>query len=266
VRAIIGRGLDTPQAEGTRGDTKRGPAIIQATGLLSAGIGPVSFELHSGEVLGVYGLTGSGRTELLETLFGARKVFGGRIELKGRQVDFQKPSQAVAHGVVLVPSDRLRKSIWATLGALDNTLMPRLDSIDPSGIRNRAEENKRFLDVATRLELQPLDPQLEARRFSGGNQQKLVIGRWLQKNDNAQLLLLDEPTQGVDVGARTDLYSALRAFASDNDRAVIVTSSEPSELIVLADRVIVLANGRIACTFAGSEMTELNLLSAAQHH
>ena len=88
----------------------------------------------------------------------------------------------------------------------------------------------------------------------------------MQKNDNAQLLLLDEPTQGVDIGARSDLYFALRTFADNKDKAVVLTSSEPSELIMLADRVIVLANGRIAGTFAGSEMTELNLLSAAQHH
>src|SRR5262249_53663651 len=125
VGAIVGRGIEATEVRPTSKELAHKPQLLRAVGLLSSGIGPVSFELSGGEVLGVYGLTGSGRTELLETVFGARKVFGGLIELDGRQVSLQNPAQAVARGIALVPSDRLRKSIWGTLAALDNTLMPR---------------------------------------------------------------------------------------------------------------------------------------------
>jgi ribose transport system ATP-binding protein len=263
IRAIVGRSTKLSGEKSTRVRPSSETPICKATNLLSPGIGPINLEVRSGEILGIYGLTGSGRTELLETLFGARRIFGGVVEIKGRELDTQHPATAVTHGVALVPSDRLRKSIWGTLPALDNLLMPRFNRIGRWGVRRQPKEQQRFHDVAGRLHLQPLLADQEAQRFSGGNQQKLVIGRWMQNGDDVRLLMLDEPTQGVDVGARTDLYAALRNFAAFGHRAVIVTSSEPPELAQLADRVIVLSNGRAVGTFSGAEITELNLLRAA---
>jgi ribose transport system ATP-binding protein len=265
VQAIIGRDTETAGAKPSRVVAEGAPLLCRGVDLLSPGIGPINFEVRSGEILGVYGLTGSGRTELLETCFGARRIFGGYIEMDGNRLDLEDPAGAVAHGIALVPSDRLRKSLWGTLTAQDNILMPTISHIGRWGFRRSAREQERFVDVAKRLDLQPPRADQEAQRFSGGNQQKLVIGRWMQKGDHTRLLMLDEPTQGVDVGARKDLYDALRSFAASKDRAVIVTSSEPTELAQLAHKVIVLSSGRAVGTFAGSDITELNLLKAVQH-
>src|SRR5262249_1019382 len=120
-----------------------------------------------------------------------------------------------------------------------------------------------FGQVASLVDLQPRRPDLHAARFSGGNQQKLVLGRWMQKSQPCSVLLLDEPTQGVDVGARRDLYVALRRFRDAPDRAIILTSSEPDELIQVADRVVVLSCGRIAGIATGSDINEKNLLHLA---
>ena len=130
------------------------------------------------------------------------------------------------------------------------------------GIRNHRAEALTFAQAAGRLDLQPMRSDLEARRFSGGNQQKLVIARWLNETQNCQMLMLDEPTQGVDVGARRDIYAALRATAAAG-RSVLVTSSEPEELVQIAHRVIVLSGGRIAATLSAAEIEESRLLSLA---
>ncbi len=265
VTAIVGRSLEAlPAVGGKHGKNSAKPSVFQAHNLLSPGIGPIEIEVGNGEILGVYGLTGSGRTELLETIFGSQRLYSGDMVLNSKRVTASNPAQAVAQGIALVPSDRRRKSILASMSASDNTLLPRFSMISDLGIRRKAIEAQRFEDVAERLDLQPPRAEQQAQRFSGGNQQKLVIGRWMQKGDNAKLLLMDEPTQGVDVGARKDLYNALQDFVSSGDRAAIVTSSEPSELMRLADRVIVLCGGLISAELKGAAITETTLLKAAQ--
>jgi ABC-type sugar transport system ATPase subunit len=129
-------------------------------------------------------------------------------------------------------------------------------------LRRRGPERRTFTQAAEQLHLQPQRPELEARRFSGGNQQKLVLGRWMQSGEKCKVLLLDEPTQGVDVGARSELYRAVREFARDG-RAVVLTSSEPEELIEVADRVLVLSRGRQVGMLTGDEITETRMLELA---
>jgi ribose transport system ATP-binding protein len=161
-----------------------------------------------------------------------------------------------------VPSDRLRKSILATLSAGDNTLLPSYGAVATFGLRRGRAERDVFDQAAERLHLRPRRMDLEAKRFSGGNQQKLVIARWLNAARQCRVLLLDEPTQGVDVGARRDIYEALSATA-EAGRAVIVTSSEPEELVQIAHRVIVLSHGRIVGVLAGEDIAEHRLLALA---
>src|SRR5262249_40637331 len=128
--------------------------------------------------------------------------------------------------------------------------------------RRRASERGLFADAASGLNLQPARPELEAQRFSGGNQQKLVLGRWLQSGDGCRVLLLDEPTQGVDVGARSGLYRGVRDFVRAG-RAAVLTSSEPEELLAIADRVLVLSRGRPVGLLEGEDVTELQMLELA---
>jgi ribose transport system ATP-binding protein len=236
--------------------------MVEVRGLLAAGIGPLDIDLREGEVLGVFGLVGSGRTELLETLFGSHRAFAGTVRIDGQAVRTASPGDAVAAGIALVPSDRLRKSIIGQLSASENMLLPAFYRLAVAALRNPLAERKAFDASARRLALQPPRGDLQARRFSGGNQQKLVIARWLNDTISCRLLMLDEPTQGVDVGARRDIYAAIRASA-DAGKCVLVTSSEPEELVQIADRVIVLSAGRIAATLDQSDIEEARLLTLA---
>jgi ribose transport system ATP-binding protein len=261
VEAIIGR---TPtRARQRAGRQKDGDPLARLRGVTAPGIGPIDLDVHAGEILGVFGLVGSGRTELLETLFGARPIERGTVSLKGRVIRARSPHDAVASGIALVPADRLRKSLFLTSSAFDNVLAPKFARLSRGFVRSRIKEREAFARAVTRLAIRPLRKELEARHFSGGNQQKLVLGRWMPGDgERCTLLLLDEPTQGVDVGSRSDLYSALRLLAADN-RAIIVTSSEPEELIGLCERIIVLSRGRIVAGIAARDADERLLLELA---
>lgn len=262
VAAIAGRSLTSDRAA-RRGLNGHGTPVLRARGLVAAGIGPIDVDVAPGEILGVFGLVGSGRTELLETLFGARRAAGGEVWVGDRKVRVRHPGDAVAEGIALIPSDRLRKSVFPTLSAADNVLLPSFGRLSRARTwRRRASERGLFDEAASGLNLQPARPRLEAQRFSGGNQQKLVLGRWLQSGDGCRVLLLDEPTQGVDVGARSELYRGVRDFVRGG-RAAVLASSEPEELLAVADRVLVLSRGRPVGLLEGNGVTELRMLELA---
>jgi ribose transport system ATP-binding protein len=262
VDAIAGTRVDTTRRVAVAAHAAQLPPLLEVSTLLGPGIGPVSFSVSAGEVVGVFGIVGSGRTELVETLFGVRPRFGGEIRVNGASIGGNRAVAALAAGLALVPADRLRKSVLGTLSAGNNVLLASYRLIARGGVRRFGREAGVFARATASLHLQPPRMDLEARRFSGGNQQKLVIARWLNETRACRLLLLDEPTQGVDVGARSDIYDALRATARAG-RAVLFTSSEPEELVQIADRVIVLSGGRIAAVLRGAEIEEARLLSLA---
>jgi len=259
VSAITGRGL-TRLPERKR--ERVAPTMLEVNGLVAPGIGPISLVAHAGEIVGIFGLIGSGRTELLTALFGARRVRAGEISIAGRRVSVRSPADAVSVGMALVPSDRRRQGIFSDLSAQENMILRGFGRLARFGVRRFTKERQLFQVLAERVDLQPRRSTLPARSFSGGNQQKLVLGRWLQEGEQCRVLLLDEPTQGVDVGARTDLYEAMRAFTSSG-AAVLVTSSEPEELTLVAHRVIVLSRGRAVGTLSRGEVSERRLLELA---
>lgn len=261
VDAIAGA---TIQRTRTNTATSSPSPSVRVENLVAPGIGPVSFEVGRGEIVGVFGLVGSGRTELLETLFGSRQRHSGRLSIDGIDVPASRPASAVAQGIALVPSDRLRKSIIGTLSSGDNMLLPAYRALSFLGIRKRSAEQATFEKAVGRLNLRPQRIDLEARRFSGGNQQKLVIARWLNDTSSCRLMMLDEPTQGVDVGARSDIYNALRSSAAAG-ASILFTSSEPEELVQIADRVIILSHGRVVATLQPHEVEESRLLSLAHN-
>lgn len=260
VAAIVGRELANSVAQQPLPESEERP-MLRIKDLVAPSIGPISIDIRPGEIVGVFGLVGSGRTELLETIFGGR-LYGGSVELDGQALHLDSPADAVAAGLALVPSDRGQKGVFGGLSAQQNAVMPVAKKFTRFGFRRPHLERKAFEVVANALQLHPMNPTLEARRFSGGNQQKLVVGRWLHRQAGCRVLLLDEPTQGVDVGARADLYNAVRGFVGTTACA-LVASSEPSELQQLAHRVIVLSRGRIAASLTGSDITERRLLHLA---
>ncbi len=263
VQAIVGGAADQAPV-GPYGEREaEATPLLEVRGLLASGIGPLDMTVPRGAILGIFGLVGSGRTELLECLFGARPIAAGTITIEGRNVSLRAPASAVAAGIALVPSDRLRKGMFPTLRASDNMLIATFGRYAQGGVvRRRRLESHSFHTVAAQLDLQPLRADLEGRRFSGGNQQKLVLGRWLQRRASCKLLLLDEPTQGVDVGARSELYAAIRQFAHGG-ASVILTSSEPEELLDVADSIVVLSRGRVAGTLRKNGLTETRMLELA---
>jgi ribose transport system ATP-binding protein len=207
--------------------------------------GPVSLTVHEGEIVGLFGLLGSGRTNLLETLAGASARVGGTFTLDGLGVAAYSPAAAQRSGIALVASDRKAQSLFPGMSALENLLMPHFGRLS-RGVRRRRRENQVFAGAAAEVHLHPNKPQLDVSSLSGGNAQKIAVARWVDELSETRLLLLDEPTQGVDIGARHELYDLIRAFAARQERAVLVASGDPEEVIALADRIVVLVDGAVA--------------------
>jgi ABC-type sugar transport system ATPase subunit len=262
VEAIVGP--SAPAASDTRrtGAARPGEARLTVDRLSGPGFGPVSLTVRAGERVGLYGLIGSGRTRVLETLFGGRPATGGSVRVGGRAVTARRPAQALAAGIALVPADRRRQGLFPTLSARDNALLPAVRPLARGGVRGLGAERRVFDTLAGAVGLRPARPELPAGAFSGGNQQKLVLGRWVNDVHAADVLLLDEPTQGVDVGARQEIYRVVSSLAEDRGTAVLFASSDPEEIVALADRCLVVAGGRIVGELSGEALTEQALLSA----
>ncbi|MEU9454560.1 ATP-binding cassette domain-containing protein [Streptomyces sp. NPDC048277] len=265
VEAIAGRPAEeTP---------KRPPASVRAPGsprltvdaLHGPGFGPVTLTVGEGERVGLFGLIGSGRTRILETLYGSRRAVGGTIRVGDRAVAPVRPADALGAGIAFVPADRRRQGLFPLLGAQDNVTLPSVRSLARSGVRALGSERRVFAALAEVVALRPARPRLPASAFSGGNQQKLVLGRWINEARQVDVLLLDEPTQGVDVGARQEIYRVVSSLAADRGTAVLFASSDPEEVVALADRALVVAGGRVVGELSGTDLTEQALLSAVHH-
>ncbi|MFF7281063.1 sugar ABC transporter ATP-binding protein [Streptomyces griseorubiginosus] len=253
----------TPETAGFRASvspTARPRLTVDA--LHGPGFGPVSLAVAEGERVGLFGLIGSGRTRILESLYGARRAAGGTVRVGARTVTPARPAQALAAGIALVPADRRRQGLFPVLGAQDNALLPSVRPLSRAGVRALGAERRVFGALAEAVGLRPARPRLPAAAFSGGNQQKLVLGRWINEARSVDVLLLDEPTQGVDVGARQEIYEVVSTLAADRGTAVLFASSDPEEVVALADRCLIVAEGRIAGELSGTELTEEALLSA----
>ena len=216
----------------------------------------VSFALHRGEVLGIYGLLGAGRTELLETLAGNRRPLSGVATLNGKALNLTSVGNSVRAGMVLVPEDRQRDGLVPELSIRENVALA-----STSGpFLSRARETERVKRLATDLNIGVHDLELPVTALSGGNQQKVLIARCLMRNPS--VLLLDEPTRGVDAGAKAEIYRILRHLASEG-LSILFTSSEIEETRTLADRAFVLCQGRISAEFAHHQLTDEALFAAA---
>jgi ribose transport system ATP-binding protein len=241
-----------------------GRVLLEVDNLCGARFSDISFRAHAGEVVGIFGLVGSGRSELFETLFGARRPDGGHVRLDGAPLPMRAPRLAVSRGLALVPGERNRQSVFAELDAASNMLQPAYGQLAGNPLlRNRDREGAAFEDGARAVGLRPLSPHLAANHFSGGNLQKIVVARWAYAYRGVKALLLDEPTQGIDVGARADLYALLRSEAVLKDRTIVFTTADPDEIEQLADRILVLCRGRIVAEFERRELDRSQMLHLA---
>jgi erythritol transport system ATP-binding protein len=216
----------------------------------------ICFKLHRGEILGIYGLLGAGRTELLESIAGARAPYAGAVRLNGKDIDLSSVSIAGSRGIALVPEDRQRDGLIPDLSIRENIAIGSLHGM----LISRKEQLARVRALVNELGIVARNPELPVTALSGGNQQKVLIARCLMRNPS--LLLLDEPTRGVDVRAKEDIYQILRSLAAKGI-GIVFTSSEIEETRALADRVLVLCQGRISRELISSEISDESLFAAA---
>jgi ribose transport system ATP-binding protein len=221
----------------------------------------VSLELRAGEILGIAGLMGAGRTELLECIFGCSTDRPrGEIRLEGELVEFRHPREARAAGIALVTEDRKRLGLFAQMNVRENVSICALERATSSGLLRRRREEALAQESIEGLQIKTAGSSAMITSLSGGNQQKAIIGRWL--HTRPKVLLLDDPTRGVDVGAKAELYRLMDRLCREG-LGIILTSSELPELITVCDRIVVLAEGRLTAEISGSEATEQKIMEAA---
>ncbi|OBB55667.1 sugar ABC transporter [Mycobacterium sp. 852013-51886_SCH5428379] len=238
VTAMIGRELDTlfPARPEPGADT-----VLEVRDLMVDGASePVSFTVRAGEILGLAGLVGAGRTELLEAIFGARHTSAGDVVVRGRTVKRNQPAAAISAGMAMVPEDRKISGVVLSMSVLDNGSLPRLGAFSVGGWLRGKARTTAVSDVMKSVRLRSRGMSQEVGTLSGGNQQKVVLARWLTGTVN--VLLLDEPTRGVDVGARSEIYRIITEFAAQG-MAVVMASSDMPEVVGLSHRAFVMRGG-----------------------
>lgn len=233
---------------------------VEVRNLSSHRVRDISFDLHRGEVLGVAGLVGSGRTELLRALSGADKVVAGTVKIDGKPLMLSNPRTAIAAGIGLLPEERKREGIIPGRSVTSNMALPSLGRFSKAGIINHRKVRRTAEDLLRRVNLRPFLLDRQIRLFSGGNQQKAIIARWLAAG--SRILLFDEPTRGIDVGAKSEIYHLIEELAAEG-HSVIVVSSELPEVMRVSDRVLVMRDGAVVAELGRDQLSEETIVSHA---
>ena len=217
----------------------------------------VSFDVRPGEIVGLAGLVGAGRSEIVETIFGARRADRGQVVVDGVPLRHGSVRAAVRAGVGLAPEERKSQGLVLDQAVYQNISLASMSRFAAAGFTREPVEKAAAMQVAATVDVRPADPDRVVRTLSGGNQQKVVLARWLLQQ--CRVLLLDEPTRGVDVGARSEIYLLIRKLA-DSGVAVVVVSSEVEEVLGLSDRVLVVAGGRVLHDGSAHDIDENRVL------
>ena len=257
TQLMIGRALDLSRNESHH---ELGDVALEVRGLSCGDLfQDVSFEVRRGEVLGFYGLVGAGRTEIVETLFGLRDPSGGTILLEGEEVRVSSPADAISKGISLVPEDRKGQGLVLGMNCRDNMTLPQVGELSFGPFVAPGAETEIFDKYKDKLDIRTPGWKQTVGNLSGGNQQKIVIGKWLSMHP--KVLILDEPTRGIDVGSKSEIHNLIRDLAAQG-YAVIVVSSEMPEVLHVSDRIVAMFSGRVMRTFTSDEVTEESLIQA----
>jgi ribose transport system ATP-binding protein len=261
VRLMTGRTVEYvfPPRRPRGPEADQADEVLRVEGLSLAGaFRDVDLTVHVGEIVGIAGLVGSGRSEILETIYGARRRTAGRVVVAGRKLGpGAGTSAAVRAGLALAPAERKAQALLLDQSVTRNVSLATLTRFARVGWLDRRRESADAAEITRSLDVRPADPSRAVRTLSGGNQQKVVVARWLL--GSTKVLLLDEPTRGVDVGARSELYTVIRRLA-DSGVGVLLVSSEVPEVLGLADRVLVLREGRVVHEAPAEELEESTVL------
>ncbi|CAG4914242.1 sugar ABC transporter ATP-binding protein [Paraburkholderia gardini] len=258
VAKMVGRDLESfyPKA-----DVKPGEVRLSVRGLTRAGVfKDVSFEVRAGEIVALAGLVGAGRSEVARAIFGIDPFDAGEIHIAGKPLKAGRPAAAVLAGLALVPEDRRQQGLALELSIARNASMTVLNRLVRHGLISAKSERTLATQWGMRLHLKAGDPSAPVGTLSGGNQQKVVLGKWLATNP--KVLIIDEPTRGIDVGAKAEVYGALAELVRDG-MAVLMISSELPEVLGMADRVLVMHEGRISADISRAEASEERIMGAA---
>lgn len=266
VAAMMGKDFDDLASikPETTGDKRKEPMVIEARGLSHAGtIKPFDLDIHKGEVIGLTGLLGSGRSELARTIYGADRAQTGTLKVKGKEVKVKNPIDAMHLGMGLLPDDRKAEGIVADLSVRENIILAiqaKQGVLKKIPMAKQCEIADKYIDL---LQIKCASRETLIKQLSGGNQQKVILGRWLLTDP--EVLLLDEPTRGIDVGAKYEIYQLIIDLAN-RGKVVIVVSSEMPELLGICDRIMVMSGGRLAGEINAEEATqELIMTYAAKY-
>ena len=243
-------------------DCKKGKKIFEVKNL-NAGklVRDVSFSLYEGEIVGFAGLMGAGRTETTRAIFGVDPKESGEMFLDGRQVTVNRPMDAIKNGIVLAPEDRKKDGLCTKLSIRQNLALPNLDLIcNKAGVIRRGKEDELCDKAVKDLKIKTPGLEVDAATLSGGNQQKVVVGKWLARN--SRVVIFDEPTRGIDVGAKVEIYNLMNDLKKQGI-AVMFVSSELPEVLGIADRVLVMCDGRITGELEAREATQNQVLTCA---
>jgi ABC-type sugar transport system ATPase subunit len=264
IAAIVGSEtqIGVPGRRRRERTTAPGEPVLTVRGLTRPGVVEnVSLELRAGEILGLGGLIGSGRTELVRMIFGADRAAGGTVELRGRPARIRSPRDAIASGIVLLPEDRRHQALVSNFSVRANITLPSLarHRIGSLPVPSRASEARSARELVARLSIKTSGIEQPVSLLSGGNQQKVVLAKWLEQP--VDVFIFDEATQGIDVHAKEETFSLMEDLAS-RGKGVVFIASDFSELVAVCDRVVVLHEGRVSGVLDGDEITEQAI---AQH-
>jgi ribose transport system ATP-binding protein len=258
VQMMVGRELKEffPKAE-----TQRGDVALEVRNLRSGtGLKNASFTLYKGEIVGLAGLVGSGRTEIARVLFGADKNEGGEIRVMGKLVQIHSPQEAIRLGIGLVTEDRKAQGLFLGQSVRSNTSVSLFERLSRFGFLLYGQIDQWVRDAIKQLNIRASNLEQHVEKLSGGNQQKVVIARWLAVNP--QILILDEPTRGIDVSSKAEIHNLMGELAAKG-MAILMISSELSEILGISDRILVMREGLLTAEFSRAEATQDRIMQAA---
>jgi ribose transport system ATP-binding protein len=238
-----------------------GPVVLEVNDLNSQGLYKnITFTLRKGEILGFTGLAGDGRTELFESLFGYRKKYTGQIKINNQLVKIDHPRKALEAGLALVPKDRKENAIIKDLSVIHNMSLSSIGHFEKAGFIQEKKEKDRFQYYKEKLNIKVHNPRITIDKLSGGNQQKVIIAKWLEVDTD--IIIFDNPTQGIDVGAKHEIYQQILSLA-EQGKAVIILSSEAPEVQKVCHHIYVMYQGEITARLKGEQATEDDIMSYA---
>jgi len=259
IRMMVGRPLSTLFAKGN--DHKVGAVMLEVEGLTrTMKFDDISFQVRAGEIVGIAGLVGSGRTEVARALFGALDIDSGTVRLEGKEVRIKHPRQALSLGLIYLPEDRQHHGLLMPMSVTHNTTLTILNRLTKGGWLRDRSEREVTQEYVDKLRISLRDIEQPVSELSGGNQQKVVLSKWLLAQP--KVMILDEPTRGIDIGAKSEVHRLMGDLANQGI-AILMISSELPEILAMSDRIIVMREGRITGLFDQSEATAERIMAAA---